>query len=73
MPLRVTRRKDTGTLQSVGTVRPAGAQEGIRIRQRAGTAKLAPDREEAAGIESRILRDAWHGKKVGTAAMMASA
>jgi integrase len=73
MSLRVIRRSDTRTLQIVGTIRPAGATEGIRIRQRASSTNLALAKEEAAAIEARILRDAWHGKRVGTVSFYAAA
>src|SRR6185437_16248327 len=60
MPLRVVTRSDTGTLWIVGTVRPAGAAQGIRVRRRAGADSAALAREEAAAIESDLLRAAWH-------------
>lgn len=45
MPLKVVTRPDTGTLWIVGTVKPAGATKGRRVRQRAGSddPKLATD------------------------------
>ena len=63
MPLVVARRKDTGTLWITGTVKPAGAKVGRRVRQRAGSNDAATAREEAAAIEARILRDFHHGAK----------
>lgn len=66
MPLTVAIRKDTGTLWITGTVKPAGAQVGRRVRQRAGSNDLATAREEAAAIEARILRDFHHGEKPST-------
>lgn len=63
MPLIVRRRKDTNTLWIVGTVRPAGAAQGIRIRRRAGTDKPALAREEAAGLEAQILRNHHLGER----------
>lgn len=63
MPLRVERRKDTGTLWIVGTVRPAGAAQGVRIRRRAGSDDPAKAREEASVLEAKILRSAWHGER----------
>ena len=57
MPLRVTTRSDTGTLWITGTVRPAGAKHGYRVRQRAGSDSEAAAREEAAAIELQILRN----------------
>lgn len=65
MPLKVTRRKDTGTLQIVGRVRlPNG--DTVRVRARASTDNEKLAHEEAAAEEARILRDAWHGKRRGT-------
>ena len=66
MPLRVSRRKDTGTLWITGTVRPAGAAAGVRVRRRAGSDKPDLAREEAATLEAEILRTAWHGERPTT-------
>ena len=63
MPLRVAIRKDTGTLWITGTVTPAGAKEGYRVRQRAGSDSEAAAREEAAALELQILRDHHLGAK----------
>lgn len=64
MPLKVTRRKDTGTLFIVGRVKlPTG--ERIRVRARAGSNRVDLAAEEAAALEARILRDAYHGKRRG--------
>lgn len=63
MPLRVSRRPDTGTLWITGTVRPAGAQTGVRIRRRAGSDREAEAREEAVALEREILRASWHGPR----------
>ena len=64
MPLKVIRRRDTGgTLWITGTVRPAGAQTGVRIRRRAGSDREDAAREEAAALEASILREAWHGPR----------
>ena len=57
MPLRVIRRPDTGTVWIIGTVTPAGAKRGLRIRRRAGTNDERLAREEAAGLEAQVLRD----------------
>lgn len=57
MPLRIIRRPDTGTLYIVGTVTPAGAETGHRIRQRAGSDREDEAREEAAAIELQIIRN----------------
>lgn len=61
MPLRVGSRG--GKLTIVGTVRPAGAAKGIEVRRRAGTDNPALAREEAAALETQILRDWHHGKR----------
>jgi integrase len=64
MPLKVVRRKDTGTLQISGIVRlPDGAR--LNVRQRAASDRLELAREEAAALEARILRDAYHGERRG--------
>lgn len=63
MPLAVIVRKDTGTLWIVGTVKPAGAKEGRRIRQRAGTDDPALAAEEARSLEAGILRDFHLGER----------
>lgn len=59
MPLRVTRRADTGALTIAGTV------AGRRVRRRAQSDEPALAREEAATLEARLLRDAWHGERRG--------
>jgi integrase len=66
VPLKVVRRPDTNTLWIMGTVRPPGATEGVRIRQRAGTTDGRLAREAATALEASILRDAWHGKRSGS-------
>jgi integrase len=63
MPLKVRRRPDTGALEITGTVRPAGAKAGIRVRRRAGSDEIRLAREEAVTLEREILRTAWHGKR----------
>ncbi len=63
MPLRVDRRPDTGTLWIVGTVRPANAPKGVRVRRRAGSDDARLAAEEAAALEAEILRSAWHGPR----------
>lgn len=64
MPLKIVRRKDTGTLQISGIVRlPDGAR--INVRQRAASDRIELAREEAAALEARILRDAYHGQRRG--------
>lgn len=63
MPLTVSRRAQTGTLWITGTVRPAGAPRGVRVRRRAGTDDPCLAAEEAAALEAAILRAAWHGDR----------
>ena len=63
MPLRVVTRTDTGKLWIVGTIVPAGARSGYRIRQRAGTNDPALAREEAAALEREILRNIHLGQR----------
>jgi len=65
MPLKITRRKDTGALTITGTVKLPDGQ-GVRVRTRAQSDELAIAREEAAALEARMLRDAWHGQRRGT-------
>ena len=65
MPLQVRRRPDTGSLEIYGTVKPAGAKVGIRIRKRPGSDDETLAREEAAALEAEILRTAWHGERPG--------
>jgi integrase len=62
MPLRIVRRKDTGSLTISGMV------AGQRVRRRAQTNDLALAREEAAAVEAEILRTAWHGERRGNRA-----
>jgi len=65
MPLKIIRRKDTGALTISGTVKlPDGSRQRIRARAQSDDMRLA--REEAAALEARLLRDAWHGKRRGT-------
>lgn len=59
MSLKVIRRKDSGTLQIVGRV------AGQFIRRGAQSRTLALAQEEAAALEARILREAFHGKRRG--------
>lgn len=64
MPLKVTRRKDTGALTISGTVKlPNGERQRVRARAQSDTLTLAE--EEAAILEARLLRDAWHGERRG--------
>ncbi len=72
MPLRVITRADTGTLWIVGTVTPAGAKVGVRVRRRAGSDNEKLAREEAATIEASVLRDFHHGAKPGTRSFAAA-
>jgi integrase len=59
MPLRVIGRQSTGAWTISGTV----AGQRIRLRPSSNNKRLAE--EEAAAIEARLLREAWHGPKAG--------
>lgn len=59
MSLKVRPRKDRDGLWITGTV----AGERIRIRAASDIPKLA--REEASTLETKILREAWHGARPG--------
>ncbi|MBV9863302.1 MAG: site-specific integrase [Alphaproteobacteria bacterium] len=64
MPLKIVRRKDTGALTITGTVNlPDGSRRRIRARAQSDAPAIA--REEAASLEARILRNAWHGERRG--------
>lgn len=63
MPLRVVTRSGTSTLWIVGTVRPAGATKGTRVRVTAGTADSRLAGEAARALEAHMLREAWHGPR----------
>ena len=64
MPLKVTRRKDTGALTITGRVHyPDGSTRRIRARAQSDERRLAE--EEAAALEARLLRDSWHGERRG--------
>jgi integrase len=65
VPLHVVRRPDTQTLQITGIVAlPDGRR--IQVRRRAASDTLRLATEEAAAIEARLLRDAWHGERRGS-------
>ncbi len=64
MALRVISHPDSAILWIMGTVRPAGAPQGIRVRQSAGTSDNRLAREAAAALEASMLREAWHGPKL---------
>jgi integrase len=63
MPLRISIRADTGKIWITGTVTPAGAKAGYRIRQRAGTNDEALAREEASALEREIVRNHHLGQR----------
>jgi integrase len=73
MSLVAAVRKDTNTIWITGTVRPANAKEGVRIRRRAGSDSLKLAREEARTLEAEILRNAWYGERRGTRGFSAAA
>jgi integrase len=58
--LRIERRADTGALTIVGTV------AGQRIRKRAASDDDRLAKEEAATLETELLRADWHGERRGT-------
>lgn len=61
MSIRVVTRN--GALTITGTVRPAGAKAGVRVRRRAGTDDPRLAAEEAAALEATILRDYHLGER----------
>lgn len=64
MPLKVTRRSDTGALTITGTLTlPDRSKLRVRARAQSDDPRLAA--EEAATLEARLLRDAWHGERRG--------
>lgn len=67
MPLTIRRRKDTGALTITGTVTfPDGSKLRVRARAQSDDPRLA--QEEAATLEGRLLRNAWHGERRGARA-----
>lgn len=63
MPLYVARRPGHDGWWITGTVTPAGAKQGVRIRRRAGSDTERLAREEAASLEANTLRDFHLGKR----------
>ena len=63
MPLDVRRRPGREGWWITGTVTPAGAAQGVRIRRRAGSDDLRVAREEATALEASILRDHHLGRR----------
>ena len=66
MPIRVIRRKDTGSLSLDGHV------NGQRIRRRAQSDDPKLASEEAAALEAELLRTAWHGERRGARSLAAA-
>lgn len=66
MPLHIRRRRDTGSLEIYGTIRPAGEKVGFRVRVRAGSDDEALAREEAIAIERETLRNHHLGQRPDT-------
>lgn len=66
MPLRISARNGREGLWITGTVTPAGAAQGTRVRRRAGSDDPQLAREEAVSLERQILRDAHHGERRGS-------
>lgn len=62
MSLKVGRRPGHTGLWISGTVTPAGAKKGVRIRRRAGSTDPKLAAEEAGEIERKILRAAIYGE-----------
>jgi integrase len=58
--LRIERRPDTGAITIVGTV------AGQRVRKRASSDNPRLAQEEAAALETELLRAEWHGPRRGT-------
>lgn len=73
MPLTVVRRPGRAGWWICGTVTPAGAPRGVRVRRRAGSDDERLAREEAAAVEASILRDAWHGPRRAAVGFSAAA
>jgi integrase len=63
MPLDVVRRPGRDGWWITGTVTPAGARQGVRIRRRAGSDDFRLAREEAIALEAQILRNAHLGER----------
>lgn len=63
MPLTVAPRPGHPGLWISGTVTPAGAKTGIRVRRRAGSDDPRAAREEALLLEREIIRDAHLGQR----------
>lgn len=66
MPLIVAPRPGRAGLWITGTVTPAGAAKGVRIRRRAGSDEPGLAAEEAAALTAQILRDHHHGERRGS-------
>ena len=60
MPLKIVKRRSTGAWTISGTV------DGIRIQRRASTNNRRLAEEEARALEAQILRERWHGPKLGS-------
>lgn len=66
MPLSVGARPGRAGLWITGTVTPAGASQGVRIRRRAGSDDPGLAAEEATALAAQILRDHHHGERRGS-------
>jgi hypothetical protein len=66
VPIRVIRRKDTGSLSLDSHV------NGQRIRRRAQSDAPKLASEEAAALEAELLRTAWHGGRRGARSLAAA-
>lgn len=63
MPLAVRARPGHAGLWITGTVTPAGAETGVRVRRRAGSDDPRLAREEATALEAEILRSYHLGER----------
>ncbi len=66
MPLTVARRPGRDGWWIAGTVTPAGAAHGVRIRRRAGSDDERLAREEAAALEREVIRSHHLGERPAT-------
>jgi hypothetical protein len=65
VPLRIVRRKSSGSLTISGTLK-LGSGRTVRIERRAATNNLRLAEEEARVLEASMLRTDWHGERKGT-------
>lgn len=63
MPLKLSRRPGHPGLWITGTITPAGAPRGVRIRRRAGSDDPRIAREEVSALEREVIRTAHLGER----------